>query len=199
MSQPSIAQSARSAQTAQTTQTVSFDAAAAAARAARLRVMAFDVDGVLTDGGLRYGPAGEVIKTFDSLDGHGLKLLAEAGIVTAIITGRQSDIVAKRAADLRVAHVYQGVQDKRAAFEDLCAKVSVTADVCGHIGDDWPDLPVLMRVGFAACPANAHAEVKARCHWIAGTRGGEGAVRELCDFILRAQGRYDALLAEALA
>ncbi|QHE90845.1 HAD hydrolase family protein [Pandoraea fibrosis] len=190
MSQPSIAQS--------TPVNVS-DTADAIARAARLRVMIFDVDGVLTDGGLRYGPAGEVIKTFDSLDGHGLKLLAEAGIVTAIITGRQSDIVAKRAADLRVAHVYQGVHDKRAAFEDLCAKLSVTAETCGHIGDDWPDLPVLTRVGFAACPANAHTEVKARCHWMASTRGGEGAVRELCDFILRAQGRYDALLADALA
>ena len=87
----------------------------------------------------------------------------------------------------------------REAFEDLCGKLSVTADVCGHIGDDWPDLPVLTRVGFAACPANAHAEVKARSHWIAATRGGDGAVRELCDFVLRAQGRYDALLAEALA
>lgn len=176
-----------------------FDAAAAIERAARLQVMVFDVDGVLTDGGLRYGPAGEVIKTFDSLDGHGLKLLAESGIATAIITGRKSDIVAKRAADLGVAHVYQGVHDKRVAFEDLCAKLSVEADVCGHIGDDWPDLPVLTRVGFAACPANAHAEVKARCHWVADSRGGEGAVRELCDFILRAQGRYDALLAQALA
>lgn len=176
-----------------------FDEAAAVRRAARVRVMVFDVDGVLTDGGLRYGPAGELIKTFDSLDGHGMKLLAEAGIVTAIITGRQSDIVAKRASDLRVEHVYQGVRDKREAFEDLCGKLSVTADVCGHIGDDWPDLPVLTRVGFAACPANAHAEVKARSHWIAATRGGDGAVRELCDFVLRAQGRYDALLAEALA
>ncbi|ALS65804.1 KdsC family phosphatase [Pandoraea apista] len=190
MSQPSIAHP---------TPTDGSHTADASARAARLRVMIFDVDGVLTDGGLRYGPTGEVIKTFDSLDGHGLKLLAEAGIVTAIITGRQSEIVARRATDLRVAHVYQGVHDKRAAFEDLCAKVSATADVCGHVGDDWPDLPVLTRVGFAACPANAHAEVKARCHWVAGTRGGEGAVRELCDFILRAQGRYDALLAEALA
>ncbi|BDD91398.1 3-deoxy-D-manno-octulosonate 8-phosphate phosphatase KdsC [Pandoraea cepalis] len=193
MNQPSIAQPTRSAPLDAT------DVTDAAARAARLRVMVFDVDGVLTDGGLRYGPAGEVIKTFDSLDGHGLKLLAEVGIVTAIITGRQSEIVAKRAADLRVAHVYQGVQDKRAAFEDLCAKVSVTSEVCGHIGDDWPDLPILSRVGFAACPANAHAEVRARCHWVAATRGGEGAVRELCDFILRAQGRYDALLADALA
>ncbi|VVE86354.1 KdsC family phosphatase [Pandoraea bronchicola] len=187
MSQPSIAQSPR------------FDAADANARAARLRVMVFDVDGVFTDGGLRYGPAGEVIKTFDSLDGHGVKLLAEAGIVTAIISGRKSDIVARRAADLGIAHVYQGVHDKRAAFADLCAQACATADVCGHIGDDWPDLPVLTRVGFAACPANAHAEVKTRCHWIANSRGGEGAVRELCDFILRAQGRYDALLAEALA
>lgn len=199
MSQSSIVQSTPLDVAQSTHSSRAPHAADVTARAARLRVMVFDVDGVLTDGGLRYGPAGEVIKTFDSLDGHGLKLLAEAGIVTAIITGRRSDIVAKRAADLGVVHVYQGVHDKRVAFEDLCAKVSVTADECGHIGDDWPDLPVLTRVGFAACPANAHAEVKARCHWIAGTRGGEGAARELCDFILRAQGRYDALLAEALA
>ncbi|MGC7404505.1 KdsC family phosphatase [Pandoraea pneumonica] len=185
--------------TSSTASTVAFDLDAATARAAKLRVMVFDVDGVLTDGGLRYGPAGETFKTFDSLDGHGLKLLAEAGIVTAIITGRKSDIVAKRAADLGVAYVYQGVHDKRVAFEDLCAKVSVSADACGHIGDDWPDLPVLRRVGFAACPANAHVEVQSRCHWIASVRGGNGAVRELCDFILRAQGRYDALLAAALA
>lgn len=185
--------------TPSTASTTAFDLDAATARAAKLRVMIFDVDGVLTDGGLRYGPAGETFKTFDSLDGHGLKLLAEAGIVTAIITGRKSDIVAKRAADLGVAHVYQGVHDKRVAFEDLCAKVSVSADACGHIGDDWPDLPVLTRVGFAACPANAHVEVQSRCHWIASVRGGNGAVRELCDFILRAQGRYDALLAAALA
>lgn len=175
------------------------DTAAANARAARLRVMIFDVDGVMTDGGLRYGAQGETIKTFSVLDGHGLKLLTSAGIVVAIITGRQSDIVAKRAADLGIKHIYQGVHDKRVAFEDLCSRVGVDADVCGHMGDDWPDLPVLTRVGFAASPANGHADVRARCHYVAQTAGGQGAVREVCDFILRAQGRYDALLAEALA
>lgn len=176
-----------------------FDLAAATSRAARLRVMIFDVDGVMTDGGLRYGPDGETIKTFDSLDGHGLKMLASTGVVTAIITGRKSAFVAKRAADLGIEHVYQGVHDKRVALEDLCAKLGVTADACGHMGDDWPDLTVLTRVGLAACPANAHAEVQSRCHFIAQASGGRGAVRELCDFVLRAQGRYDALLAEALA
>lgn len=199
MNQPrTTAPTASTASTAATS-VPRFDLEDATARAAKLRVMVFDVDGVLTDGGLRYGPAGETFKTFDSLDGHGLKLLAEAGIVTAIITGRKSDIIAKRAADLGVAHVYQGVHDKRVAFEDLCNKLSVSAQACGHIGDDWPDLPVLTRVGFAACPANAHVEVQSRCHWIASARGGNGAARELCDFILHAQGRYDALLAAALA
>ncbi|GAB3628616.1 3-deoxy-D-manno-octulosonate 8-phosphate phosphatase [Pandoraea terrae] len=170
----------------------------ATARAARLRVMVFDVDGVMTDGRLRYGPEGETIKAFDSLDGHGLKMLASTGVTLAIITGRKSGIVAKRAADLGIEHVYQGVHDKREAFDHLRTALGVEEDVCGHMGDDWPDLPVLTRVGFAAAPANAHDDVKSRCHYVAAAAGGRGAVREVCDFVLRAQGHYDCLLAQAL-
>lgn len=171
---------------------------AARERAARLRLMIFDVDGVLTDGQLLYGPQGEIGKHFNTLDGHGLKLLGAAGVMTAIITGRRSDIVAVRAAELGIDHVMQGISDKGQAFEKLCRTTGVPPEACGHMGDDWPDLPVLVRAGFAAAPANAHPAVQERCHWVAQAAGGHGAVRELCDFVLRAQGRYDALLAQAL-
>lgn len=168
-------------------------------RAAGVRLMIFDVDGVLTDGRLLAGPTGEAIKSFDTLDGHGIKMLAQAGITPAIITGRRSDIVAWRTRELGIAHVYQGVQDKRLAFADVLEKTGIAASACGYMGDDWPDLPVLLQVGFAACPAQAHAEVRARCHYVAQAEGGRGAAREVCDVILRAQGAYDALLNEILA
>lgn len=168
-------------------------------RASRVRLMIFDVDGVLTDGRLLAGPEGEVIKAFDTLDGHGIKLLAQSGITPAIITGRRSGIVAWRMRELGIAHVYQGVQDKRTAFADVLAKTGVTADACGYMGDDWPDLPVLLQVGFAACPAQAHREVRARCHYVAQAEGGRGAAREVCDLLLRAHGAYDALLNDILA
>lgn len=168
-------------------------------RAAAVKLMIFDVDGVLTDGGLHLGPDGaELFKRFDTLDGHGLKLLAEAGVVTAIISGRKSEIVAARAAALGVSHVYQGQSDKRGAFAELLGIVGVKPRETGYMGDDWPDLPLLTRVGFAACPTQAHAEVKARCHYVAKTGGGAGAAREVCDLILTAQDRYGELLAQAL-
>ncbi|MBS0308178.1 MAG: HAD family hydrolase [Proteobacteria bacterium] len=168
-------------------------------RAARLRLMIFDVDGVLTDGSLHYGADGEQIKTFNVLDGHGIKLLQQAGVATAIISARQSAIVEKRAADLGIAHVKQGVHDKRAAFEQLLAHTGIAADQCGFIGDDVIDLPILLRVGFAASVPNGHSEVRSRVHYLTEAGGGKGAVRELCDFILRAQGKYEAALAPYLA
>jgi 3-deoxy-D-manno-octulosonate 8-phosphate phosphatase (KDO 8-P phosphatase) len=131
------------------------------------------------------------------MDGHGLKLLGVAGIRTAIITGRRSEIVAARARELNVSHLYQGVADKIDAFTELMREANVTAEECGYMGDDWPDLGVLTRCGFAAAPANAHPEVIARAHWVSEARGGNGAAREVCDAILRAQHRYEALLAEA--
>jgi 3-deoxy-D-manno-octulosonate 8-phosphate phosphatase (KDO 8-P phosphatase) len=169
------------------------------ARAARVRLMIFDVDGVLTDGSLHYGADGEVIKTFNVLDGQGIKLLQTAGVVTAIISARKSDIVARRAADLGIRHLRQGVHDKRAAFEQLLTETGVEAGACGFIGDDVIDLPILSRAGFAASVPNGHPEVQSRVHYVTQAAGGRGAVRELCDFLLRAQGSYEAALAPYLA
>ena len=168
------------------------------ARAAAVRLMVFDVDGILTDGGLHFGADGELVKRFSVLDGHGIKLLQQAGIVTAIISARASPIVVRRAADLGIGHVMQGVHDKRAAFDQLCAATGTMPDACGFIGDDWMDLPVLTRVGFAASVPNAHAEVRARVHYVTTAAGGSGAAREVCDLILRAQGKYEAALASYL-
>ena len=172
---------------------------AASTRAAGVRLMIFDVDGILTDGSLQYGAEGELIKRFNVLDGHGMRLLQQAGIITAIISARSSAIVARRAADLGVAHVAQGVHDKRSAFEALCATAAVGPHECGFLGDDWVDLPVLTRVGFAATVPDAHAEVRVRAHYVTRAAGGHGAAREVCDLILRAQGLYDAALAPFLS
>ncbi|WP_019139669.1 KdsC family phosphatase [Noviherbaspirillum massiliense] len=167
-------------------------------RAARIRLMIFDVDGILTDGSLHYGPEGEVIKTFNVLDGHGIKLLQQSGVATAIISARQSAIVARRAADLGIQHLYQGVHDKRSAFEQLLQKTGIPAEQCGFIGDDVIDLPILLRVGFAASVPNAHPDVRSRVHHVTQAGGGHGAAREICDFILRAQGSYEAAIAPYL-
>ena len=168
-------------------------------RASRVKLMIFDVDGVLTDGGLLYGPEGELIKTFNVLDGHGIKLLQQSGVKTAIISARQSAIVARRAADLGIGILMQGVHDKRAAFERTASEAGMTPDVCGFMGDDVIDLPVMTRVGFAVSVPNGHPEVRSRAHYVAEAAGGRGAVREVCDFILRAQGNYESALAPYLA
>jgi 3-deoxy-D-manno-octulosonate 8-phosphate phosphatase (KDO 8-P phosphatase) len=168
-------------------------------RARRLKLMIFDVDGVLTDGGLRYGSEGEVIKTFNVLDGHGIKLLQKSGVLTAIISARQSTIVARRASDLGINILLQGIDDKRSAFEKTIADLKITPEECGFMGDDVIDLPVMMRVGFAISVPNGHPEVRSRAHYIAQAHGGKGAVREVCDFILHAQGNYDSALAPYLS
>lgn len=172
---------------------------AARDRAARIQLMIFDVDGVLTDGRLHFGPQGEMMKSFHVLDGHGIKLLQRAGIATAIISARQSPVVTRRASDLGITHVRQGIEDKRCAFEELCAEVDVAAAACGYIGDDVIDLPVLTRVGFAASVPGGHPEVRSRVHYVSVAPGGQGAVREVCDFILQARGQYDAQIASYLA
>ncbi|HEV7855863.1 MAG TPA: HAD hydrolase family protein [Herminiimonas sp.] len=171
----------------------------AAVRAARVRLMIFDVDGVLTDGSLHFGADGEVIKTFNVLDGHGIKLLQRSGVLTAIISARQSPIVLKRATDLGIAHVMQGVHDKGLAFEQLLRDTNVAKEDCGFVGDDVIDLPILSRVGFAASVPNGHAEVRSRVHYVTQASGGRGAARELCDFILHAQGNYESALAPYLS
>lgn len=169
------------------------------ARASRVQLMIFDVDGILTDGSLHYGAEGELIKTFNVLDGHGIKLLQQSGVATAIISARKSQLVARRAGDLGIQYLFQGVHDKRAAFEQLLAETGISAEQCGFIGDDVIDLPILLRVGFAASVPDGHVEVRSRVHYVTKAGGGRGAVRELCDFMLRAQGKYEAALAPYLA
>ena len=167
-------------------------------RAKQVRLMVFDVDGVLTDGRLRYGLDGEILKTFNVLDGHGIKILQQSGVKTAIISARQSPIVAKRAADLGISIVMQGIHDKRSAFETLLAETGLGPQDCGFMGDDVIDLPVMTRVAFAASVPNGHEEVRSRAHYVAQASGGLGAVREVCDFILHAQGNYEAAMAPYL-
>ncbi|HTT13779.1 MAG TPA: HAD-IIIA family hydrolase [Burkholderiaceae bacterium] len=164
-------------------------------RAALVRLMILDVDGVLTDGRLYYGAGGEAMKAFDVRDGHGIKLLREGGVEVAILTARQSEIVAVRARELGVERVVQGAADKLAGFERLLTETRMLEQRCGYIGDDWPDLAVLARVGFAATVADGAPEVRAAAHWVAAAAGGHGAVRELAEFVLRAQGLFSALLA----
>ena len=154
----------------------------------------FDVDGVLTDGRLFIGEHGETFKAFSSLDGHGLKLLAQGGITPLVITGRDSLAVRRRIADLGLAHAVYGVQDKLAAAGALLQTLALDWADLAVMGDDWPDLPLMTRAAFACAPANAHAEVRAIAHHVTVARGGEGAARECCDLLLMAAGRYAPLL-----
>ncbi|MES2296262.1 MAG: HAD family hydrolase [Pseudomonadota bacterium] len=170
-----------------------------AQRAARVKVMIFDVDGVLTDGSLHYGPDGEMMKTFNVLDGLGIQMLQRSGVATAIISARQSPVVVRRAADLGIMHVYQGLHDKRVAFAKLLAATGVVAEQCGYIGDDVIDLPLLRQVGFAVTVPGGHPDVRSYAHYLTRNGGGRGAVREVCDLLLRAQGNYEAALAQYLA
>jgi 3-deoxy-D-manno-octulosonate 8-phosphate phosphatase (KDO 8-P phosphatase) len=159
-----------------------------------LRAAIFDVDGVLTDGRLYIGEAGEVFKAFHVLDGHGLKLLLQAGIVPIVITGRDSPAVRRRMADLGLTEVHFGISDKLAVAQRVLAERGLAWGQVAVIGDDWPDLALLARAGFACAPANAHADVLALAHHVTTARGGEGAAREFCDLLLMASGRYAALL-----
>jgi len=168
-------------------------------RAARVKVLILDVDGVLTDGSLTYGPDGEATKTFYVLDGLGIQLLQKTGVQTAIISARQSPIVVKRAADLGIHHVYQGIHDKRVAFAKLLDATGVSVEQCGYIGDDVIDLPLLLKVGFAVTVPTGHPEVQHRAHYVTRAPGGRGAVREVCDLVMRAQGTYEQALAPYFA
>ena len=164
-------------------------------RAARVKLMAFDIDGVMTDGGLTYTDDGRELKTFNVMDGLGLKFMQKAGIELAIVTGRTSGVVAARAADLGITHVYQGVADKRAAVAGLMDKLGLHWPEVAFMGDDLIDLPAMTRVGFAVAPANAHPLVKERAHAITDASGGRGAVREAVEFVLTAQDKLDAVIA----
>jgi len=167
-------------------------------RAARIKLVAFDIDGVMTDGGLHYTDDGGELKTFNVQDGLGLKMMQRAGIELAIVTGRTSGVVAARAADLGIEHVYQGVADKRAAVGGLLDKLGLDWPDCAFMGDDLIDLPAMTRCGLAIAPANARPIVKARAHTVTDAGGGHGAVREAIELILSAQGKLDAAFAPYL-
>ena len=178
-----------------------------------IQVAFFDVDGVLTDGGLYFaeyppgdvrlapdGPqAGETLKRFHTLDGHGLKLLQRAGITPAVVTGRDSRVLRARLQALGVTHVVYGTEDKAPAAQAILDTLGLDWHQAAAIGDDWPDLAVLRRCGFACAPPHAHAEVLARVHHVTRAAGGQGAAREFCDLLLVASGRYAALLEHSLS
>ena len=181
-------------------------------RAQGVKVAFFDVDGVLTDGGLYFSEypdghkraathggfrsAGEIIKRFNTLDGHGLKLLQKAGITPVVITGRDSAVLRARLQALGIEHAHFGTEDKRPAAELTLQTLGLDWRAAAAMGDDWPDLPVMGRVVFSCAPANAHPEVKARAHHVTSSPGGHGAAREFCDLLLMASGRYASLLRE---
>jgi 3-deoxy-D-manno-octulosonate 8-phosphate phosphatase (KDO 8-P phosphatase) len=157
-------------------------------KAARIRLVVFDVDGVFTDGRLYYGIDGETLKVFHVHDGHGVKELLRRGVAVAVISGRDSPAVSRRMRDLGIPHVFQGSEDKLPVFERLLKKLGLTAGEVACVGDDLPDLPLLARAGLAVAVANAHAAVRQRAEFVTTARGGEGAVREVCDLILSVRG-----------
>ena len=163
-------------------------------RAQPVRVVFFDVDGVLTDGGLYFTESGETTKRFHTLDGHGLKLLQRAGITPAVVSGRDSAPLRKRLAALGVTHLRLGTEDKRPAAEAILAELGLDWSAAAAMGDDWPDLPMLRRAAFACVPSTGHAEALALAHFVTQRLPGAGAVREFCDLLLVARGRYAAEL-----
>jgi len=167
-------------------------------RAARVKLAIFDVDGVLTDGRLIYAADGHELKAFHVHDGLGLKRLLANHVEVAVITSRMSMLVTERMAELGVAHVYQGQDDKLACFEQLLHALKLAPDEVAYTGDDLPDLAVMQRVGLAIAVANAHPWVRERSHWRTRLSGGAGAVREVADLILGAQGKAEAELAAFL-
>jgi 3-deoxy-D-manno-octulosonate 8-phosphate phosphatase (KDO 8-P phosphatase) len=170
----------------------------ATTKARALRLMAFDVDGVLTDGRLYFTQQGEAMKAFHTLDGQGIQLLRAAGVRPALITGRSSAIVEKRAEELGIELLFQGVTDKRACLLRLLEEQELAQEAAGFMGDDLIDLSAMRACAFAAAPANAHPFVRSHAAFVSLAQGGEGAVREVCDFILRAQDKFEAAVAPFL-
>ena len=167
-------------------------------RAKRIKLIVFDVDGVMTDGSLYLCDDGQEFKAFNSQDGLGMKLLKASGVDLAIITGRTSKVVVKRAENTGVAHFYQGVDDKLEAFQHLAAEMGLDHTQCAFMGDDVVDLPPMLRSGLAITVPAAPAIVKERAHFVTAREGGRGAVREVCEFIMQAQGTYDDQMAQFL-
>lgn len=170
-----------------------------AQRLQAIRLIAFDVDGILTDGGLYLADSGEEFKRFNSLDGHGMKMLRASGVELAIITGRTSRCVELRAKNLGITRLYQGVEDKWGAMQALLAELNLTADAAAYMGDDVVDLPVMRRVGLSVSVPNAPQVVRDHAHYLTQREAGYGAVRETCELIMSAQGTLDAQLAPYLS
>ncbi len=168
-------------------------------RAKKIRLAIFDVDGVLTDGGLFRTDDGQELKRFNSRDGLGLRMLQDSGVELAIITGRTSQVVEHRAGELGIKHVYQGRKQKVPAFQELCGQLSVSPEEVAYMGDDLIDLPVLIRCGLALTVAEGHPEVVQRCHWVSQFHGGNGAAREACELIMKQQETWQTVLDGYLA
>jgi 3-deoxy-D-manno-octulosonate 8-phosphate phosphatase (KDO 8-P phosphatase) len=162
------------------------------ARAQAVKLLLFDVDGVLTDGRLFLDNRGEEYKAFNSRDGHGLKMLQRNGVAVGIITGRRSEIVAHRTRELGIRHVRQGCEDKFPVYEEMIAELGLGPAQVGFVGDDVVDLPIMLRVGLAACPRDGHFLVQRHAHWVCPSDGGRGAAREVCELLMLAQGTFDA-------
>jgi len=165
-------------------------------KARTIRLLALDCDGVLTDGRLYYGNAGEEMKAFNILDGHGIKMLRATGIETAIITGRKSELVQRRAKELGITALLQGREDKLVALRELLADTDIGLDAVAYCGDDLPDLAAMLAVGLGIAPANANAAVRERAAWVTQAAGGAGAVREITDLLMQAQGTLDQAIAK---
>lgn len=163
-----------------------------------VRALLLDVDGVLTDGGLYFSDTGESLKRFNTLDGHGLKLLQRAGIEPIVITGRDSAALRTRLKALSITQAFFGVEDKRAVAQTALNNLGLTWAQTAAMGDDWPDLPMLLASALAVAPPTAHPEVLSRVHHVTQAAAGHGAVREMCDALLLASGHYPSLLAEVL-
>jgi 3-deoxy-D-manno-octulosonate 8-phosphate phosphatase (KDO 8-P phosphatase) len=165
-------------------------------RAKNIKVVVFDVDGVMTDGGLMIGDDGQEYKTFNSHDGLGMKLLRATGVQMAIITGRTSKVVRQRAETTGIMHFYQGVEDKLAAFNDLIKKLNIRPEEAAFMGDDVVDVPPMLRCGLAIAVPSAPDSVKERSHYVTQKQAGRGAVREACELIMQAQGTFEAQMAQ---
>ncbi len=163
-------------------------------KAAKIKLVIFDIDGVLTTGSLFIGDDGLEYKAFNSKDGHGLRMLQDAGVEVAILTGRQSNVVTHRAKDLGITRIYQGMRQKLPAYEEILKETGLQHEEIAYVGDDVVDLPVMSQVGLAICVQDAHPFVKKHAHWTTELKGGCGAGREVCELIMEAQGKLQAML-----